>query len=377
MKDRSFDRWEDDRVHIGTFYRSCISIILVLLIIYLLHKVRFLFEPFVLAFNIVLMPILFTIFFYYLLRPIVGKLHHWKVPRAVSILLIYGVLAGVVVLFFFLVWPTLQEQTYDFINSLPQLANDVRRQIEELQSQELFQGVNLNDSSLTDRLTDYLSNAINSVSDYVSGAVSFFTTFFIVVGTVPILLYYLLKQDRTASRKLIRSLPRNWRHEAHRTLMEIDRILSEFILGRVLLCFLLGAMIYAGFLLIGLRYSLLLAIFAAIVNLIPYIGQIIGMVPVVIVAFIDSPTTVIWVLVINLIAQNVESNLLGPHIYGRKLDIHPVTTILTVLIAGTIGGIVGIMVAIPVYMITKVIAAKVYAYLRQRSTRLPERADSS
>ncbi|MFS0722562.1 AI-2E family transporter [Paenibacillus sp. 1P07SE] len=364
-------------MQVGTFYRACISIILVLLIIYLLWKVQFLFEPLVLAFNIVLMPILFSIFFYYLLRPIVGRMQKWKVPRAVSILLIYAVLAGLLVLFFFLVWPTLQKQTLDFINSLPQLANDVRKQINYLQNQEIFQGVNLNDSSMTNRMTDYLSDAVNYVSDYVSGAVSFITTFVIVVGTVPILLYYMLKQDRAGCRKLIRSLPRHWRYEARKTLLEIDRILSEFILGRVLLCFLLGAMIYAGFLLVGLRYSLLLAIFAAIVNLIPYIGQIIGMVPVVIVAFIDSPTTVIWVLLINLIAQNIESNLLGPHIYGRKLDIHPVTTILTILIAGTISGIVGIMIAIPVYMIAKVLVRKLYVYLVRNRERLPEGPDSS
>ena len=362
-------------MQVGTFYRACISIILILLIIYLLHKVQFLFEPFVLAFNIVLMPILFSIFFYYLLRPIVGRLQKWKVPRAVGILLIYAVLSGILVLFFFLVWPTLQKQTYDFVNSLPQLANDVRQQINQLQNQELLQGVNLNDSSLTDRLTDYLSDAINYVSDYISGAVSFITTFAIVIGTSPILLYYMLKQDRAGCRKLIRSMPRNWRHEGRKTLLEIDRILSEFILGRVLLCFLLGAMMYGGFLLVGLRYSLLLAIFAAIVNLIPYIGQLIGMVPVVIVAFIDSPTTVIWVLLINLIAQNIESNLLGPHIYGRKLDIHPVTTILTILIAGSIGGIVGIMTAIPLYMITKVLAKKLYTFLIERRDRLSEGSD--
>ncbi|RXZ80684.1 AI-2E family transporter [Paenibacillaceae bacterium] len=357
---------EEFRLKIGRFYQVCISIILVLLIIYLMSKIQFVFRPLVIAVQIVSLPFLFSVFFYYMMRPFVGWLQKMKIKKMFAILILYGVIAGVLILFFFLVWPTLRLQLTGFIDSLPQLATDFQKQFEEFQKHDLLQGVNLNDSNLTTKLSDYVAQGINAASNYVSGAVSFVTTFVIVVGTVPIMLYYMLKQDTDAYKITLRSIPVRYKREVRTTLLEIDRILSEFILGRVILCLLLGGMIYIGFLIIGLPYSLLLALVAAVLNLIPYIGQVIGLIPALIVAFIDAPSMVIWVIVINFIAQQIEGNLLSPHIYGRKLSIHPVTTITLILIAGSIGGIIGIMIAIPFYLIVKVIAVKLYRYYVHR-----------
>ncbi|GGF89432.1 AI-2E family transporter [Paenibacillus abyssi] len=344
----------------GRFYQAAINIILVLIMIYLASKIDFVFRPFRLAFDIVVMPVIFSVFFYYILRPFVSKLHHLKMNKALAILLLYALMAGLFILFLFLVWPTLKSQITSFVESLPLLATDFQNQLQQLQNSEIVQGVDINESSLMNKLTDYLSDVINSASEYVSGAVSFITTFIIVISTVPILLYYMLKQDKEAYRKILHTFPPRLRSETRDTLLQIDKILSEFILGRVVLCVLLGIMVYIGFLIIDLPYSLMLALIVAFFNLIPYIGQILAMIPCLIVAFIDSPSSVIWVILIIMIAQQIEGNLLSPHIYGRKLDIHPVVTILLILIAGTISGIIGIMVAIPVYLIAKVILAKLY-----------------
>ncbi|MBD2846964.1 AI-2E family transporter [Paenibacillus sp. IB182496] len=345
---------------IGKFYRICFSLILVLVIVYLASRVDFIFRPIRVAIDILTMPLLFTVFFYYLLRPLVGMLGRFKLKKPLAILMLYAALAGLFTLFFFLVWPTLRQQTIDFANSLPGVVLDVREQLLRLQDNELVRNVDLRDSDLTSRLSDYVSDLVDTVSTYISSAVSFFTTLVIVVSTVPILLYYMLKEDKSAYRSLMRHLPSPYKREVRDTLLQIDRILSEFILGRVILCFLLGVMIYAGFLIIDLPYSLLLALLLAVLNLIPYIGQFIGMIPALTIAFIDSPTSIIWVLLIVNIAQQIEGNLLSPHIYGRKLDIHPMMTIVLLLIAGSIGGIIGIMIAIPVYLIGKVIAIKLY-----------------
>lgn len=346
-----------------------------LLIVYLLSKVQFLFQPFVLGFQIMALPFLVSVFFYYTLRPAAHWLQKLKISKPFAILILYGIIAGLFTLFFLLVWPTLRGQLNGFINSLPQLAADFQKQFSRLQQHELLQGLNLNDPNLTTKLSEYIAQGIDAASTYVSGAVSFVTTIVIVIGTVPIMLYYMLKQDKDIYRKTLQITPGPYRRDLRGTLLEIDRILSEFILGRFILCLLLGGMIYLGFVIINLPYSLLLALFAASMNLIPYIGQVLGLIPALIVAFIDAPSMVIWVIVIHFAAQQIEGNLLSPHIYGRKLNIHPVTTISLILVGGSIGGIIGIMTAIPFYLIAKVIAVKLYRFYRKRKK--GESADSN
>ena len=102
-------------------------------------------------------------------------------------------------------------------------------------------------------------------------------------------------------------------------------------------------MMFIGYLIIGLEYSLLLSIFAFFMNMIPFIGPWISLVPAIIVALIQDPILVIWVCVITLVAQQVESNLITPNIMGKSLDIHPLTVISIVLAAGNIAGFIGII----------------------------------
>lgn len=348
------------------FYRICLSIICVLLIIYLFLQIQSIFVPFIKAFNIIMLPILVAIFFYYLLRPIIGYLHRWKIPKGWGILIIYAVAAGLFTLFLLLVWPTLREQIVGFVNNLPQLASDLQKQFNLLQQNRFFQDINQNisQSEINSKLATSLSQLLTRATDSIANAVKVVSNLVIIVSTVPIILYYLLKEDTAAHHKLIDRLPKRYRKDAQEMMTEMDKVLSEFILGRVILCLLLGLMVYIGFLIIGLPYSLLLGLFIAAMNMIPYIGQLLGLIPCMIVAFIDSPSMAIWVLAIVLLAQQIENNLLSPHIYGRKLDIHPLTTILLLLVSGTIGGIIGILVAIPFYLILKIIALRLYDHYR-------------
>lgn len=143
-------------------------------------------------------------------------------------------------------------------------------------------------------------------------------------------------------------------------LQDIDSALSGFIVTRVLLNVVLGAMLYVGFLIIGLPYSLMLAIISIPLNFIPYVGSLLAAVPVVIVGFIESPTMAIWSVVVIIIAQQIQDNVLSPIIYGKSLDVHPLTTVVLVLVGGDFYGIIGVLIALPVYMILKIIFLRIY-----------------
>lgn len=143
-------------------------------------------------------------------------------------------------------------------------------------------------------------------------------------------------------------------------LKDIDSALSGFIVTRVLLNVVLGIILYIGFLVIGLPYSLLLAVISIPLNFIPYVGSLLAAIPVIIVGFIESPSMALWSLVIIVVAQQIQDNVLSPIIYGKSLDVHPLTTVVLVLIGGDFFGIIGVLIALPVYMILKILFLRIY-----------------
>ena len=117
---------------------------------------------------------------------------------------------------------------------------------------------------------------------------------------------------------------------------------------------------YIGYIIIGLEYSLLLVIFAFFMNVIPFIGPWIAFAPALIIGFFKIHMMVIWVGVVTLVAQQIESNLITPNVMGKTLDIHPLTVITVILAAGNIAGFLGILLAIPTYAVGKAIVENIY-----------------
>ncbi|MDO3410601.1 AI-2E family transporter [Saccharibacillus sp. CPCC 101409] len=361
------------------FARTCIHIVLVLLILFLLSKLQFVLAPLKAAFSLIFFPIALALFLYYLFRPVIRRLDKWKIRRPWSILLLYAVAVGVIVGFSLWVWPILRNQFIGFTNNLPQLAQNFSNQLQllllRLQEQEVW-GTRINDIdvglNIPQQLSGYLENVINSVSNYLSSALSVVAWIFLVVSTVPMILYFMLKDDRRGYAFLLKGVPYRYRPVMRGMAVDIDTALSGFIVGRVLLAACVGVFDLIGFLIVGVPYPLLLVLFIIFTDMIPYIGVYLGALPVVIVGFIDSPASVIWIIVVIVLGQMLRNNLLSPVIYGSALDIHPLTTVFLLLGSGVIGGFLAILIIIPVYMVVKIVVVHLYRYYRSRKLAAPK-----
>ncbi|ULO09074.1 AI-2E family transporter [Paenibacillus sp. 19GGS1-52] len=355
------------------YFRTSLAIISFLLILFLGSKVIFLFTPLVEIFNLLLVPMMLSGFMYYLLRPLVSLLEKKKLNRAVSILLIYIIFIGLFVLFWVLVWPTLQEQIQNFIDNTPYLVQGLQNQFNKLQDNPALSRFFKGDSDLATRLSGYLNDAITWVTNSMSNLIGVISSIVVIIATLPIILYYMLKDGHKLSPILQGLIPKKYRKEGQDMLKDIDSALSSFIVTRVLLNVVLGIMLYIGFLIIGLPYSLLLALISIPLNFIPYVGSLLAAVPVLIVGFIESPTLALWALIIIVIAQQIQDNVLSPIIYGKSLDVHPLTTVVLVLIGGDFFGIIGVLIALPVYMIIKIIFLRIYEIIvAERVEEVPE-----
>jgi len=340
------------------FYRICSAILLLLLIVYLGDKVSFIFRPLTSLLHIVIVPLLVAGFFYYLLRPLVDFMEKHNMKRSIAVLLIYTAIAFVLGGFSVLVWPSLREQLWNFVEDTPSLVTSLSNQLGQLKNNRFLSAYLPDDGEILAKISDYLSEGITQVSDYVSGLFTVVSNVVIVLATFPIMLYYMLKEGSKFGTNLTMLLPRAYRKDGEEAVHEIDEALSGYIVGRVIVNVALGILMYIGFVIIGLPYALLLTVVSVILNFIPYVGALLAAVPVVIVGFIESPSMAIWSLVIIVVAQQIQDNLISPYVYGKQLDIHPLTTVILLLVGADLWNILGMIIIIPLYMILKIILRK-------------------
>src|SRR5690606_40778024 len=130
--------------------------------------------------------------------------------------------------------------------------------------------------------------------------------------------------------------PSTYRDEALTILTETGDTLSAYIQGQVTVALAVGTLSFIGYLIIDLPFALVMALIVAVTNIIPYVGPLLGGAPAVIVALFDSPMKAALVVLVIVVAQQIEGNVLSPLILGKSLDTHPATIIILLLAAGNL-----------------------------------------
>ena len=125
---------------------------------------------------------------------------------------------------------------------------------------------------------------------------------------------------------------------------------------------------YIGYLIIGLENALILAIFATLLTVVPFLGPFLGTIPAIISGLLISPFTAFKVLILLVIVQQLEGHLVTPQVMGKRLDIHPLTVILLLLVAGSLYGFIGILIAIPTYSVVKVVLKNFIKFYKLRTS---------
>ncbi|WP_425352525.1 AI-2E family transporter [Alteribacter populi] len=371
-----------DRLPHSKFFRFLYAASFILLIIYLSTKVTFIFTPIQVMVQTLFIPFLIAGVLFYLLRPIMGLLHKQNVPKTLSILIIYLAVIGVITGLVFLIGPTLQQQVSNLVDNAPALFNEFRNMLIELQNNEWvnrFQETeNFSIEEITDNFTQYLSEAFDIITRNIASFIGVITNVVILLIIIPFILFYMLKDGGKLPGQVLRFLPKKQRGEGQRILKDMDIALSSYIQGQIIVSFCVGVLMYIAFRIIGIDYSLILALVAMVTNIIPFVGPWIGTIPAVIVAIIDSPFMVLKVVIAIVVIQQIESNLISPQVMGKKLAVHPLTIILLLLVAGRFAGLIGLLLAVPFYAVSKVIASHTYRlYMLKRKQDHDKREESA
>ncbi|WP_243151863.1 AI-2E family transporter [Clostridium senegalense] len=180
---------------------------------------------------------------------------------------------------------------------------------------------------------------------------------------VPTVIYFFLCDDSLILNGLLKFIPNSERPALRKTLLHIDKVLERYIITQFELCGIIGVLTFFSLAFLKVKFPVLLSLINAIFNIIPYFGPVIGAVPIIILSSMTSIKTAVYVSVVLAIIQQVEGDIIGPKIIGDSVNAHPLTILILLLIGGNIGGIVGMIIIIPVWVTIKVIYEDIEAYL--------------
>ncbi|BDR72156.1 AI-2E family transporter [Clostridium tetani] len=180
---------------------------------------------------------------------------------------------------------------------------------------------------------------------------------------IPIISYYFLVDWKKINSRLIVLFPMKIRTVVQRIMKDIDKILTRYIVVQIILSALIGAVTFIILILLKVDFPILLSVINAFFNIIPYFGPILGSIPAILVALTISTKKALWTAICLYLIQQIEGNIISPKFIGDNISMHPLLIIILLIIGGELWGVLGMILAIPLGVIIKVIYEDLNYYI--------------
>lgn len=315
--------------HITISYTSIIRVIVVLVALFFLYLIR---EVVALLFIAIVLASVFD--------PWVDWFQKYKIPRAVSILTIYVILIALIGLVIVLMVPPIAEQ-------IGQLARNFPLYYDRLVG--FFSGLTNNNYHPTlpqtlQTISTSLGQTTQSVFSTLTGIFGGVVSFVLVL----VITFYLTVEEQIVKKTINFFVPQQRRKYVGDLINRMQTKMGMWLRGQLVLMLVIGVVTYIGLTILGVKYALILAVIAGILEIIPYIGPWLSGIPAVIVGFSDSLWKVILIVVLYLVIQQLENSLIVPKVMQKAVGLNPIIVIVALMIGGKLGGVIGTLLAVPV-----------------------------
>ena len=309
----------------------------------------------------ILILFLISLLFYSLLVPLVNNLESKGIPRAFSIIIVF--LIG-----FFVAGMALQFIIPPIINEAKSLQETITQQGPE----KVFQNISdfiesrfpmFDTQMITEKLGSYLSSTLSKGVDVILGFVSAFTSLLVIL----FMTFFFLKDQRTIKKNLIGMVPNRFFEMSLVMVYRIENQLGSYIRGVLIDGFFVAILRSIGLYMIGLPFFYFVGIIAGLTNMIPYMGPLIGATVAIIVALMSNPESlmiIIKIAAVFAIVQLIDNVLITPVVVSNAVDLHPLVVMLAVLVGGSLLGVTGLIFAIPLTSIIKVVVEELVKGLK-------------
>ena len=305
-----------------------------------------------------LFPFIISIVLAQLLHPVVsaverrmpGRRRYPGVTRIVAIVLIYLCALAILGVFLLMTIPPVFTESQEFVETLPKLYERAHEGIESW-SAEFTQRI-------PDELRSELEDAVAAGGDVLTAAalgilrrtisgVSNALTLIIGLVIVPFFLFYLLKDRQEVLGGALSILSPQTQRRVSDVLHLVNNVVGAYVRGQLFSALIVAVMVFIGLTLLGIKFAAILAIVAGLFGLIPIVGAVLGAVPGVLVALASSPQQALWVALMYIIVQLVESNIISPRIQSNAVRLHPAMVIIVLVCSSEIAGLWGMVVGVP------------------------------
>jgi predicted PurR-regulated permease PerM len=294
-----------------------------------------------------------------------------KAVRLISIFVVYTITIILFVLFFNAVIPSIIESLANLVVQMPTFMEVLNDFLGDSVSQggitqELFkslqESVNYLQSMDTNDIINFITSSLGITSQaignaaflLIKGTFGFVASFFIVffIG-----LYTMLDKEKIIEQiaRFFQAVMSDKVYSASDWVVKtIDSIFYKYFSGKLFTSILIGFLFYLGLLIINVQYAPLFAVVVGVLNMIPYFGPILGAIPAILITLIDDPVKALWVGILILVVQQFDGNVLAPSVLGKIVELNPFWVLVSVVVGGSMFGILGMFIAIPMFAVIKV-----------------------
>ncbi len=302
--------------------------------------------------NDTLAPLLMAFFISLVLLPMHRAFVKWRIPNSLAIalcVLVLFLIVGLVVTFFY-------DQVGDLVADLPTIRKNVTNHLTSLSAWLTVR---------TDYSTAQQLNFINEQSDklltytglVLNGTIGSVTSMVVFITLIPLYIF-LLMLYRGMLRRFVFMWFRAENHDrVQNALTEIQHVVKDYIVGLAIQITYMTVLVGGGLMLFGIKHALLIGLLFAFLNLIPYVGALLGNVLGVLITLASSPDLgpILTVLLVIGGAQLLDNNILMPRIVGSQVSVNPLATIIGVIVGGLIAGITGMFLALPIMAVLRIV----------------------
>ncbi len=352
MKDEINKRKINNLLQQGNRLINLLYIVFIILAVYLVTLIgdKLQIMPFVSKLFKILTPLFIGLVFAWLFNPLVTKMQNKKIKRVFGTSIVFFSFVGLLLLLILEIVPVIVDQVQTI--NLGKITNDTLKWINNF----TIEGIDLTSTkeAIIKKVTEIASefdaaSIVSWITKTVSNIISGLGTFWLglMVG------FFLLLDFNEAPKRIKKFLPTKYRKEIWDLLTRINYILNNFIRGTIYSSLIIFGCTLIGLLILKVPAAIILALFCAVTNVIPYLGPYIGAIPAIVIGFTVSPLTGILVTIVISVIQTIEGNVLSPIIMGKSVKLSPVTILIGLLIFGYFFGIFGMIIATPIIAVIK------------------------
>ncbi|MFA5995274.1 MAG: AI-2E family transporter [Patescibacteria group bacterium] len=287
------------------------------------------------------------------LEPLVSRMQRWHIPRAVSILLIYAVFLGIITAMVILLIPPLSAELASITNNFPQYMESLKANIDSIKQASADIGI----FATIQTAADQAVNSVSSMTNGIYNALATVVNSIVALVGILVITFYMLVEEEGIKKFLQSILPVNYQPYVIHKITQIQTRLSAWLWGELVLMLFVGTMVGVALQLAGVKYALVLGLLAGLTEVIPIVGPIIAAVPAVFFSLVDvtaAPYKPLLIIAIYILVQQIENHLLVPKVMNKAVGVNPIVVLISLLIAAKLGGLVGIILAVPTVTIISI-----------------------